>query len=94
MINQEIPMSSTTGPVHPADERILTHLSEHGPEYVPIVATRLGLSLRYAERRTELLVARGLVRPVTAEVVYTITTEGKRRLAEGELGEPIEDKGR
>jgi predicted ArsR family transcriptional regulator len=67
---------------HPADERILEFFGEHSPEYVPIVANRLGIHVRYAERRVELLVERGLLEPVSNEVIYTTTEAGDRVLAE------------
>jgi DNA-binding Lrp family transcriptional regulator len=76
-------MSTTPDPLHPADERILSYLSEHPPDYVPIVANRLGMHLRYVERRVDILVDRGLLRPVTGEVIYTATEKGERWLADG-----------
>jgi hypothetical protein len=66
---------------HPADERILEFFGEHPPEYVPIVANRLGIHVRYAERRVGLLVERGLLEPVSNEVIYTTTEAGDRVLA-------------
>jgi hypothetical protein len=67
---------------HPADERILEFFGEHPPEYVPIVANRLGIHVRYAEHRVGVLVEKGLLEPVSNEVVYTTTEAGDRTLAE------------
>ncbi|MEF8777603.1 MAG: hypothetical protein V5A36_01695 [Natronomonas sp.] len=75
-------MSTTPDPLHPADERILSYLSEHPPDYVPIVANRLGMHLRYVERRVDILVDRELLQPVTGEVIYTATEKGERWLAD------------
>ncbi|MFB6205562.1 MAG: hypothetical protein ABEJ05_03410 [Haloglomus sp.] len=66
---------------HPADERILEFYGDNAPEYVPIVANRLGIHLRYAERRVETLVEQGLLKPVSNEVVYTTTETGEQVLA-------------
>jgi DNA-binding Lrp family transcriptional regulator len=66
--------------LRPVDRRILQQLDEHGPEYVPLVATRLGLPLGYAERRFERLAEAGLLEPVTNEVVYHPTDEGRQYL--------------
>jgi DNA-binding MarR family transcriptional regulator len=67
---------------HPADERILQHLVEHPPDYVPLVANRLGMHLGYVERRVDLLVERGLLEPVSGEVIYAVTDDGATYLAE------------
>jgi hypothetical protein len=66
---------------HPADDRILEFFGDNPPEYVPIVANRLGIHLRYAERRVEVLVEKGLLRAVSKEVVYTTTEAGERVVA-------------
>lgn len=66
--------------LRPVDRRILQQLDQHGPEYVPLVATRLGLPLGYAERRFERLGEAGLLEPVTNEVVYHLTEEGQHHL--------------
>jgi predicted transcriptional regulator len=73
-----------SAPSHPADERILEHYGENPPEYVPLVANRLGIHLGYAESRVEVLVEKGLLRPVSNEVVYT-TTEAGERVLDGEV---------
>lgn len=67
--------------MHPADRRILEYLGEHPPDYVPLVANRLGLNLSHAERRVEVLVDRGLVEPVTEESIYGLTDRGEVLLA-------------
>jgi DNA-binding Lrp family transcriptional regulator len=66
---------------HPADERILEFFGDNPPEYVPIVANRLGIHVRYAERRVERLVDQGLLEPVSKEVIYTTTDAGERVIA-------------
>ncbi|PSP98450.1 hypothetical protein BRC89_07840 [Halobacteriales archaeon QS_4_70_19] len=66
---------------HPADERILEFFEANPPEYVPIVANRLGIHVRYAERRVETLVEQGLLEPVSNEVIYTTTEAGEQVVA-------------
>lgn len=68
--------------LRPADQQILAYLDEHPPEYVPLIATRLGLPLGHATERMESLVDRGYVTPVTNECVYTLTDAGAERLAD------------
>ena len=68
---------------HPADERILRYLSEHPPDYVPLIANRLGMHLGYVERRVETLVEQGLVEPISGESIYAVTERGERYLSEG-----------
>lgn len=68
--------------LRPVDEQILEYLREHPPEYVPLVANRLGVHLGYAERRFAVLVDHGLVQPVTNEVIYGLTERGERVLSE------------
>lgn len=70
-----------SAPSHPVDERILAYYRDNPPEYVPLVANRLGIHVRYAERRVEFLVEQELLRAVSHEVVYTITDEGEQALA-------------
>jgi DNA-binding MarR family transcriptional regulator len=71
-----------TNTLRPADREILRYLAEHPPEYVPLMATRLGLPLGHANDRTASLVERGLVEPVTNECIYRLTPAGERRLRE------------
>lgn len=66
------------------DERILEYLDHHPPDYIPLIANRLGVHLGYAERRCERLVEFGLIEPVTNESIYGLTDRGRRYLA-GEL---------
>lgn len=68
--------------LRPADRRILAFLDENPPEYVPLIATRLGLPLGHANERMESLVERGYATPVTNECVYTLTDAGAERLAD------------
>lgn len=75
---------------HPADERIVRYLRENPPDYVPLIANRLGMHLGYVERRVEAMVDRGLVEPVTGEVVYTVTDRGEQYLSEGTTGVPAD----
>ncbi len=78
------------------DVSILEYLECHPPEYVPLVANRLGVHLGYAERRFALLVDEEMVTAVTNESIYTITDRGRAVLStesdEGDLdvegGEP------
>lgn len=75
---------------HPADERIVRYLRENPPDYVPLIANRLGMHLGYVERRVETMVDHGLVEPVSGEVVYAVTDLGERYLADGASGLPAE----
>ena len=81
---------TVANPMHPADERILSYLNENPPDYVPLVANRLGMHLGYVERRVETLVELGLVQPVSGEVIYALTDRGKGYLAEWESTVPAE----
>lgn len=74
------PMSSNR--LRPADRQILAYLDENPPEYIPLMATRLGLPLGHANERTASLVERGLVAPVTNECIYRLTEKGAERLAD------------
>lgn len=76
--------------LRPSDRRILTYLDEHRPEYIPIIATRLGLPLGHADDRVESLVERGYVTAVTNECLYELTAAGERRLAEADTRGRIE----
>lgn len=67
--------------LQPADERILDYLSERPPDYIPLIASRLGLPLGYARRRFDTLEKAGLVESVTEEPVYSATDRGERCLA-------------
>ncbi|AQL41362.1 hypothetical protein BV210_00920 [Halorientalis sp. IM1011] len=68
--------------MRPADERILRQLRDERPDYLALVANRLGMHLRYVERRCSVLVDHGLVEPVSGEVVYRTTERGEEFLAE------------
>lgn len=68
--------------LRPEDLRILRYLAENPPDYVPLVANRLGLHLGYAERRVDALVDAGLVEAITGEEVYAVTTDGEQYVAE------------
>lgn len=75
-------MSSSREWMHPADERILRYLRDHPPDYVPLIANRLGMHLGYVERRVSTLVDHGYLQPLTAEVIYGVTERGERYLAD------------
>jgi DNA-binding IclR family transcriptional regulator len=77
----------STDRLRPADRRILAYLDENPPEYVPLIATRLGLPLGHANERMEALVEQEYVTPVTNECVYTLTDAGAERLADGASGQ-------
>lgn len=76
-------MSTSPDWTHPADERILRFLSENPPDYVPLIANRLGMHLGYVERRVETLVDHGLLEPISGEVIYAVTERGERYLKDG-----------
>jgi DNA-binding MarR family transcriptional regulator len=82
-------------PLRSVDVRILEYLRDRPPEYVPLVANRLGVHLGYAEGRFDHLVERGLVRAVTNESTYTVTEAGRSAIAaeeeesEAERTEPL-----
>lgn len=70
--------------MHSADTVILDALRRTQPEYVPIVANRLGMHLDYVDGRCRRLVECGLMEQVTGEAVYCLTDRGEEYLA-GEL---------
>lgn len=71
----------TPDPLRPVDRRILEHLRDNPPDYIPLIANRLGMNLSYAERRCEVLIERGLMEPVTNEKIYRLSERGERYLA-------------
>lgn len=76
-------MTTTSKWHHPDDDRILRDLRDNGPDYVPLVAARLGMHVGYVERRVTTLVEEGLLEAVSDEVVYWVTDSGRRYLADG-----------
>ena len=70
--------------MHTADEAILEDLLCEQPDYIPLVANRIGMHLSYVETRCDRLVEFRLLETVTAETVYTVTDRGEAFLA-GEL---------
>lgn len=74
-------MSSTHDWMHPGDCRILQCLEEHAPEYAPLVATRVGMSSGYVQRRLDVLTERGFVTRGGDGVVYGVADRGERYLA-------------
>lgn len=75
-------MATSPDWTHSADARILQYLSENPPDYVPLIANRLGMHLGYVEQRVEVLVDHGLVEPVTDEVIYAVTDRGEEYLSD------------
>lgn len=71
-------------PLHAADRAILEDFRREQPDYIPLVANRLGMHLSYVETRCERLVEFELLETVTNEVVYAVTDRGEAYLA-GEL---------
>lgn len=71
-----------------ADRAILEFLAENGAEYAAIVANRTGVHTSYAESRIDVLADRGLVEPVTGEVVYRLTADGADALDDPTRGPP------
>lgn len=67
--------------LRPADRRILEQLRDNPPEYIPLIANRLGMHLGYAEDRCEVLIEEGLMEPVTHEKIYRLSERGERFLA-------------
>lgn len=72
----------TSERLRPADRRILEYLDSNPPDYVALIANRLGMPTGYANRRRDVLVERGLIEPVTNEAIYRLTEQGERYLAE------------
>ncbi|PSQ02968.1 DUF2250 domain-containing protein [Halobacteriales archaeon QS_4_69_31] len=71
-------MSGDPDWLRPGDVAILEYLIEAGSDYVPLVASNLGLYLGYAERRCAALESHGCIEPVSQEVVYRVTDRGER----------------
>ncbi|WP_458209243.1 winged helix-turn-helix domain-containing protein [Haladaptatus sp. NG-SE-30] len=66
--------------MRPVDLEILAALHRTQPEYIPLLANRIGTHLPYVERRCELLTEHEFIRPVTGEVVYRLTDHGEALL--------------
>ncbi|MFQ3320587.1 MAG: DNA-binding MarR family transcriptional regulator [Natronomonas sp.] len=75
-------MATSPDWTHPADERILSYLDDHPPDYIPLIANRLGMHLGYVERRVDTLVKHELVEPVTGEEIYAVTERGEQYLTD------------
>lgn len=65
-----------------ADNAILEDLHREQPDYIPLVANRLGMHLTYVETRCEELVDDGLLTQVTGEAVYCLTADGEQYLSD------------
>ncbi|NHN59432.1 MULTISPECIES: DUF2250 domain-containing protein [Halorussus] len=76
--------SQTPDWMHSADTAILEYFQRSQPEYIPLVANRLGMHLDYVDGRCQCLVEYGLLEQVTGEAVYQLTDRGEGYLA-GEL---------
>jgi len=74
-------MSHQENGLRPTDAAILDHLSEHGLDYPEVIAAAHSASTGRTARRADALASRGLVEPVSPEVVYRVTAHGERRLA-------------
>lgn len=66
------------------DDAILEDFHREQPDYIPLVANRLGMHLDYVDKRCQRFVEHGLLKQVTGEAVYRVTERGERYLA-GEL---------
>jgi predicted transcriptional regulator len=79
-----LPMSRTDRRepwMHPADEAILRFLAVERAEYPALIANRIGCHAGHVEDRCAELARRGLLEPVSGEVVYRITDAGREKLA-------------
>ena len=68
--------------MRPVDVKILVSFQRAQPEYIPLVANRLGIHLSYAERRCDLLSEHALITSVTEEAVYRVTDQGEALITE------------
>ncbi|WP_255196569.1 winged helix-turn-helix transcriptional regulator [Halorarius litoreus] len=66
--------------LRPADRRILEHLRDNPPNYIALIANRLGMPTGYVDRRRAVLVEQGFIEPVTAEAIYRLTEAGEAYL--------------
>jgi hypothetical protein len=66
--------------MRPTDAVILEHLSERGIDYPAVIASGRAFDTGRARQRADDLASRGLVEPVSPEVVYRITERGEARL--------------
>ncbi|WP_458188450.1 hypothetical protein [Haladaptatus sp. NG-WS-4] len=66
--------------MRPVDIDILLALRRTQPEYIPLLANRLGLHLAYVERRCELLTDHKFMTAMTGEAVYQLTSDGETLL--------------
>lgn len=63
-----------------ADEAILEAFHRDQPDYIPLIANRLGMHVTYVETHCDTLRDYGLLEPVTDEVVYAVTDRGEAYL--------------
>ncbi|MFW6320685.1 MAG: DUF2250 domain-containing protein [Halohasta sp.] len=63
----------------PADRRILRYLSASGADYPALIAANTGLHVPLVEQRCHVLAAAGLLEPVSDEVIYRLTDDGRHR---------------
>lgn len=66
--------------LRPTDRHILEQLRDHPPDYMALVANRVGMPTGYVERRWQVLLEAGFVEPVTGEPIYRLTDAGERYL--------------
>lgn len=75
-------MTSRPDWMRPVDIDLLLAFKSTQPEYIPLVANRLGIHLPYAERRCTLLIEHAYIESVTGEAVYAVTDHGEAVLSE------------
>ena len=68
--------------MRPVDIQLLVSFKRTQPDYVPLVANRLGIHLSYAERRCDILTEHAFITSVTDEAVYQVTDKGEALLTE------------
>lgn len=59
-----------------SDRRILQYLAD-GADYPALIASNTGLHVPLVERRCKRLEATGLIEPVSNEVIYRLTEQGR-----------------
>ena len=74
-------MSQKQISLYASDHAVLEDILREQPDYIPLVANRLGMHLSYVETRCNRLVELGLLETVTNEVVYAVTERGEAFLA-------------
>lgn len=65
------------------DLRIVEDLSREQPDYAPFIASRLGIRLKYIERRCDALVRSELLEQTNRGMEYRLTAQGEQYLEKG-----------